>query len=159
METTCRYVPQEIILLNTSIYENIALGDANVTRQQVEFALRRSRAWDFVSGLPEQMDTIVGERGARFSGGERQRIAIARALVYEPDLLVLDEATASLDRETESEIWETLAHESGKMTIVAISHQPSLVNVANRVYRIEGAKATLESCNGRPANRAAATQH
>jgi ATP-binding cassette subfamily C protein len=87
--------------------------------------------------LPEKMDTLVGERGARFSGGQRQRIAIARALVHKPQLLILDEATASLDPESEAAICTTVQHLRDSMTILAISHQPALLKAADRVYHLE----------------------
>jgi ATP-binding cassette subfamily C protein len=139
------YVPQETFLLNDSVYQNVTLGERGLTREQVEQGLRRAGAWEFVSKLPECMDTVVGERGARLSGGERQRIAIARALVLEPCLLVLDETTASLDPETESSLWKSLVELLGQVTIIAISHQPILASLATRIYRIEGGKAILES--------------
>jgi ATP-binding cassette subfamily C protein len=86
--------------------------------------------------MPEGMNTIVGERGAKLSGGQRQRISIARALVHRPSLLILDEATSALDPDSEQAICRTLATLRGKITILAISHQPALVNVADRIYSI-----------------------
>lgn len=138
------YVPQEMFLINDSIATNITLGDESLDAGDVESALRRAGAWEFVSELPEGVDSLVGERGARLSGGQRQRIAIARALVRKPCLLVLDEATTALDPETEAAVWDALTRLKGQVTVLAVSHQPALIDTADRVYRIEGGKATLE---------------
>ena len=94
----------------------------------------------------------MGERGTLFSGGQRQRIAIARALVHRPKLLILDEATAALDPEAEAELWRTMEALRGRTTIVAISHQPALAGVADRIYRIEdGAARLLPGADREPA--------
>ena len=134
------YVPQEMFLFHESIYNNIVLGDTSISRSRVEEALRAAGAWDFVSRLPEGMDTRIGERGGRISGGERQRIAIATALVRNPRLLVLDEVTTALDPATEAGICATLKGLSGKVTIVAISHQPALMKEVHTLYRINGGR-------------------
>jgi ATP-binding cassette, subfamily C, bacterial len=134
------YVPQEMFLFHESIYSNIVLGDTSITRYRVEEALRAAGAWKFVSHLPNGMDTRVGERGGRISGGERQRIAIATALVRNPRLLVLDEVTTALDPKTEAEICKTLRTLAGSVTIVAISHQPALMDEVHTLYRIDGGK-------------------
>ena len=131
------YVPQETFLLHESVFVNVSLGDQGVTASDVEAALRAAEAWDFIATLPEDTSTPVGERGARFSGGQRQRIAIARALVHKPQLLILDEATASLDPESEAAICETVRKLRGSMTVLIISHQPALLEVADQVYRLE----------------------
>jgi ATP-binding cassette subfamily C protein len=140
---TIGYVPQEMLMLHTSVRRNVTLGDPDVSDAEVERALRDAEAWESVQQLPGGLDASVGERGALLSGGQRQRIAIARALVRRPQLLILDEATAALDRETEAAIWTTVSHLRGKTTVVAISHQPALVEVADRVYRIEAGTARL----------------
>jgi ATP-binding cassette subfamily C protein len=137
------YVPQEMFLLNDSVRINVTLGEEGLDEAQVEKALRRAGAWDFVSGLPEGIETLVGERGAFLSGGQRQRIAIARALVHEPSLLVLDEATTALDPETERIVWQAMTDLRGQVTILAVSHQTALAQIADRIYRIEGGKARL----------------
>jgi ATP-binding cassette subfamily C protein len=139
------YVPQENLLLHDTVARNVSLGDAEVTPADVEYALRAAGAWSFVADLPEGVETVVGERGARFSGGQRQRIMIARALAHRPRLLILDEATASLDPPTEAAVCETLAGLRGEVTILAISHQRALVDAADRVYRLEQGAVTIES--------------
>lgn len=136
------YVPQEMLLLHESVFANVTLGDAELTPADVEAALRAAEAWDFVRALPGGMETRVGERGARLSGGQRQRIAIARALVHSPQLLILDEATTALDPESEAAICRSVQRLRGEMTILAISHQPALLDIADHVYRLEAGRLT-----------------
>jgi ATP-binding cassette subfamily C protein len=131
------YVPQDTVLLHDTIMANVTLSDPDLAPSDVEEALKAAGAFDFVQAMPDGMNTVVGERGAKLSGGQRQRIAIARALAHRPTLLILDEATSALDPESEQAICRTLAHLRGKITILAISHQPALVNVADWVYRIQ----------------------
>jgi ATP-binding cassette subfamily C protein len=137
------YVPQEPFLLHESIALNVSLGDPQISRADVERALRAAHAWEFVEPLPQGLDTMVGERGASLSGGQRQRVSIARALVHRPWLLVLDEATAALDPESEAAVWQAMKELRGGTTILAISHQQALMEVADRVYRIDNGVATL----------------
>ena len=136
------YVPQDTILLHDSIFANVTLGETSFSKEDAEYALKAAGAWDFISAMPEGVQTIVGERGAKLSGGQRQRIAIARALVHRPQLLILDEATSALDPETEAEICQTLKKLRGQLTILAISHQSALVEVADRVYQIAAGNIT-----------------
>jgi ATP-binding cassette, subfamily C, bacterial len=144
------YVPQETLLLHESVAVNVTLGDANLGCADVESTLKDANAWEFVAALPEGIDTTVGERGTAMSGGQRQRIAIARALAHRPDLLVLDEATASLDPKSEAEICATVLRLRGRMTILAVSHQAALLDVADKVYRLDHGRATeIDSADGR----------
>jgi ATP-binding cassette subfamily C protein len=135
------YVPQETLLFHSDVRTNVTLGDPELSDADVEWALREAGAWEFVASNPEGLDASVGERGNLLSGGQRQRIAIARALVHHPKLIVLDEATAALDPETEAAVWATVSKLRGKTTVVAISHQPALTGVADRIYRIENGRA------------------
>jgi ATP-binding cassette subfamily C protein len=152
------YVPQETLLLHDSVFVNVTLGDPALTPADVEAALRAAGAWDFVTALPEGMHTSVGERGSRLSGGQRQRIAIARALVHQPQLLILDEATASLDPANEAAICATVQQLRGDITILAISHQPALLSVADIVYHLEGGTVRqLDRPVSRPSVRAVAS--
>ncbi len=139
---TIGYMPQETFLLHESIFTNVTLGDRTLTEAEVEAALRAAEAWDFIAPLPDGIHTPVGERGARFSGGQRQRIAIARALIHKPQLLILDEATAALDPQSEAAICETVRKLRGAITILVISHQPALLQVADYVYRLEDGRLT-----------------
>jgi ATP-binding cassette subfamily C protein len=137
------YLPQDTVLFNDSIFVNVALGDAAIGRAEVDQALQAAGAEPFVELLPGGIDTVVGEYGAKLSGGQRQRLALARALVRKPDLLILDEATTALDPKTELAIAQTLRRLTGPMTILAISHQPTLTIVADVVYRIDEGRAKL----------------
>jgi ATP-binding cassette subfamily C protein len=132
------YVPQDLLLFHDTILRNVTLGDEKVSREEVEKALKAAGAWSFVSSLPDGMDTPVGERGGKFSGGQRQRIAIARALVGDPRVLVLDEATTALDPETEAAICQSLVALKGRVTILAISHQTAMREVADQAFEMTG---------------------
>ena len=133
------YVPQEILLFNESIFTNVTLGDPAFGREDAERALRMAGAWGFVMEKEEGLDHPIGERGGTLSGGQRQRIAIARALVANPSLLILDEATTALDPVTEASICESLEELRGHVTILAISHQPAMRDVADRVLLMKNA--------------------
>jgi ATP-binding cassette subfamily C protein len=130
------YVPQEVLLFNSTIFDNIVLGDPAISEADVKRALEEAGALAFVNALPDGIHAPVGESGAMLSGGQRQRIALARALVHRPALLILDEATSALDPETEAEICQTVQRQAGKLTVLAITHQPAWVTIADRVYRV-----------------------
>ena len=150
------YVPQDTVLLHDTVRNNVTLGDPELTAADAESALRAAGIWDLVCGLPEGLDTVVGERGGKLSGGQRQRVAIARALAHKPRLLILDEATSALDPETEIAICATLEALRGELTIIAISHQSPLVDVADRVYRVGDGTAALATDVQRAPPKAAA---
>jgi ATP-binding cassette subfamily C protein len=137
------YVPQETLLLHDSIFVNVTLGDANISEYQVQKALRKAGIWEFIETLPKGMHSSVGQRGLKLSGGQRQRVAIARAIVHKPRLLILDEATTALDPENEAAICQTLQMLRGELTILTISHQPAVLDVADRAYRLDQGKAVL----------------
>ncbi len=149
------YVPQEMFLLHESVRTNVTLGE-DIAEPEVESALRLAGAWDFVARLPEGVDTLVGERGSRLSGGQRQRISIARALVHQPKLLIMDEATSGLDSDTESAIWASMRRLHRELTILAISHQPQLASVADRIYRVEAGKIGRVIAESPPTSRTSA---
>jgi ATP-binding cassette subfamily C protein len=131
------YVPQENLLMHDTVLRNVTLGEDAIGEADVEAALRAADAWEFVQGLPQGIHSVVGERGSMISGGQRQRIAIARALVKRPKLLILDEATTALDPKTEREICLTLQHLRGNVTILAVSHQPAIVECADWAYQVK----------------------
>lgn len=137
------YVPQETVLFNESIALNVSLGDPDICRADIEEALRRCGAWQFIEHLPQGIDSSVGELGAKLSGGERQRIAIARALVRYPQLLILDEPTSMLDAASEEAIWQMVAGLCDSVTILAVSHQPTPLSLADKAYRLEHGHAVL----------------
>ena len=134
------YVPQEQILLHDSIMVNVTFGDPELTPADAEAALRAADAWEFVSAMPDGMESSVGERGAKLSGGQRQRIMIARALAHRPEVLILDEPTSALDPASEQLICDTLRNLGKDYTILAISHQTALADVADQTYRLEHGK-------------------
>jgi ATP-binding cassette subfamily C protein len=138
------YVPQEPFLFHDTVERNVTLGDPNIDHSAVVAALNAADAMGFVGHLENGIQTKIGERGMKLSGGQRQRLAIARALVRCPKLLILDEATTALDPETELEICQTLRKLTGKLTILAISHQPAIVSVADKVYRVSERNFTEE---------------
>ena len=135
------YVPQDVVISAGTIRENVALGypAKEATDELVMSALKVAHLDRFVSNLPEGLDTQVGERGAKISGGQRQRLGIARAMFTRPHLLVLDEATSSLDGETEASISEAIHELRGSTTVVLIAHRLSTVRNADIVaYLAEG---------------------
>jgi len=142
------YVPQETVLLHDSVLHNVTLGDPELDEERAVAALRAAGAWDFVSRLPEGLETIVGERGGKLSGGQRQRIVIARALVNRPRLLILDEATSALDPESEEAVRETMESLKGQLTILAVSHNRAMVRAADRVYQLSDGRALLAEGDG-----------
>lgn len=136
------YIPQTINLLDDSIRRNIAFGipDSEIDDIKVWKALEAAQLKTFVEQLPDGLNTSIGERGARLSGGQRQRIGIARALYYEPEVLIFDEATSSLDGETESEVMKAIANIKGKKTIIIIAHRLSTIQSCDTVFEIQSGK-------------------
>lgn len=145
-QSTIGYVSQAIYLTDDTVRRNVAFGIAekDVDEVALERALKSAQLWDFVDGLPNKTHTIVGERGVRVSGGQRQRIGIARALYHEPQVLVLDEATSSLDIETENEVMSAIRALQGFKTILIVAHRLSTVQHCDRLYRVEDARIVAE---------------
>ena len=142
------YVPQEIFLFHETVLTNVTLGDSAYGSKDVERALRAAGAWDFVSAMPKGVGSIVGERGTHLSGGQRQRLAIARALIRRPQLLILDEPTTALDPKTELEICETLTSLAGQVTMLVVSHQTPIAEIAQTIYELKDGRV-VTIANGR----------
>ena len=140
--TTVGYVPQTIFLIDDSLRRNIAFGLPNkeIDEKCVEQAIELAQLKDFVAGLPDGLETVVGERGVRLSGGQRQRIGIARALYNQPEVLVLDEATSSLDTETEQGVMQAVQALQGTKTVIIVAHRLSTVEYCDRLYRLESSR-------------------
>lgn len=136
------YVPQSIYLIDGSIKENIALGVPykDIDDDKIKKVLQMAELYDFVAALPDKLETMVGERGVKLSGGQRQRIGIARALYYEPEVLILDEATSALDNETEKNITETILKLKGQITIIAIAHRVSTLEECDFKVKFENGR-------------------
>ncbi|MQQ06855.1 ATP-binding cassette domain-containing protein [Epibacterium sp. SM1979] len=130
-------VPQDTVLFNDTIRYNIAYGLDGATQEQVEQAARDAQIHDFVMALPDGYDTQVGERGLKLSGGEKQRVGIARTLLKNPPILLLDEATSALDTDTEQEIKEALARAGQGRTVITIAHRLSTVAEADKIVVLE----------------------
>lgn len=130
-------VAQDTILFDGTVYENITYGMPEPTAAAAEAALRAANAWEFVSKLPDGMDTIVGERGSRISGGQKQRLAIARAIIRDPRILVLDEATSALDSESERLIQSALHELMKSRTTFVVAHRLSTVKEAHLILVLE----------------------
>ncbi len=131
-------VTQEVILFNDTVRNNISYGNARVSEAQVERAARASHSHEFITGLPGGYDTVIGDRGQRLSGGQRQRIAIARAILKNPPLLILDEATSSLDSESELLLREALSNLMRGRTVLVIAHRLSTIQNASRIVVLDG---------------------
>lgn len=136
------YVSQDVALIDGTIKENVAfaLSESEISETRIKKALQRAHILDFIQGLPNGLETVVGERGTRLSGGQRQRIGIARALYSDPKILVLDEATSALDAETESAITGMLKELHGNVTIISIAHRLSTVMHSDLVLFLRDGK-------------------
>lgn len=133
-------VPQDVILFGGTIRENIAYGKPNATEEEILIASKQANAYNFIESFPEKFETIVGERGIKLSGGQRQRIAIARALLKNPSILILDEATSSLDSESEKLVQEALEILMEGRTSIIIAHRLSTIRSADQILVLDNGK-------------------
>lgn len=146
-------VPQEPSLFHRTIRDNIAYGRPDATDEEVEEAARKAQAHDFITLLPEGYKTLVGERGVKLSGGQRQRVAIARAILKAAPILILDEATSSLDSESESEIQKALHELMQGKTVIAIAHRLSTIREMDRIIVMEGGKIVEDGSHDELVNK------
>lgn len=135
-------VPQDVILFGGTIRENIAYGKPNATEEEILIAAKQANAYNFIESFPEKFETIVGERGIKLSGGQRQRIAIARALLKNPSILILDEATSSLDSESEKLVQEALEILMEGRTSIIIAHRLSTIRSADQILVLDNGEIT-----------------
>ncbi len=127
-------VPQEVILFGGTIRENIGYGKPLASEEEIIEAAKKANAFEFIDGFPEKLDTKVGERGMKLSGGQKQRIAIARAILKDPKILILDEATSSLDAESESQVQGALNELMKNRTTIIIAHRLSTIRNVDKIY-------------------------
>ncbi|MEY3420802.1 MAG: hypothetical protein RIR48_1091 [Bacteroidota bacterium] len=137
-------VPQEVILFGGTIRENISYGKPGSSEDEIIHAAKQSNSWEFISTFPQGLETIVGDRGIKLSGGQRQRIAIARAILKNPSILILDEATSSLDAESEKLVQDALNNLMQNRTSIIIAHRLSTIRDVDRIYVLDQGKIVEE---------------
>jgi len=154
LRKSCAIVMQDSILLSGTILDNIRFGRPEARKSEAVAASKMANAWEFISKLPEGIETRVGERGASLSGGQRQRIAIARAILRDPAILILDEATSALDNQSERLVRDALASLSRGRTTITIAHRLSSIRKADRILVMESGQiveqGTFEELSARP---------
>jgi len=133
-------VTQDTILFHDTVKRNIAYGSDEATLEKIEQAADIANASEFINGLPEKYDTVIGERGTRLSGGERQRVCIARAILRNPDILIFDEATSSLDNESEAKVQRAIDNLIKNRTTIVIAHRLSTIKHADKIIVLESGK-------------------
>jgi len=140
-------VTQEVILFNDSVLNNIAYGHEEINREKVEEIAKAANAHDFITKLPDGYDTLVGERGVILSGGQRQRLSLARALLKDAPILILDEATSSLDTESERLVQQAIDRLMSGRTVIVIAHRLSTIRHADRIVVLDGGKIIQSGCH------------
>jgi len=137
------YLPQQAFLIDGTISQNIALGEDHIDVDKVHDSIKKASLGSYVAGLPDGIDTVIGERGVRLSGGQRQRVVLARAFYFKKDVLIMDESTSALDYETEKEIVSEINKLKGSKTIVVIAHRMSTVENCNYIYKLDKGRITF----------------
>ncbi len=139
------YVPQTAYLIDDTIRANIAFGipEKEIDDERVKNAMKEAMLYDYVESLPEKDRTMVGERGVQMSGGQRQRLSIARALYTNPSVIIFDEATSALDETTEKEIMESIDNLIGQKTLIIIAHRLSTLKKCNKIFEVGEGKITV----------------
>jgi ATP-binding cassette subfamily B protein len=146
-------VPQDTVLFNDTIYYNISYGRPGSTPSEVEQAARMAHIHEFIVDLPDGYETVVGERGLKLSGGEKQRVAIARTILKDPCILVLDEATSALDSGTESEIQSNLKELSRGRTTISVAHRLSTIVDADEILVLDNGRIVERGRHGEMLNQ------
>ncbi len=136
------YVPQGNTILSGTIAENLRMVKEDATDEEIIEALKIACAWDFVSKMPDTIDSAIGERGKGFSEGQAQRIAIARAVLRDAPILLLDEATSALDVATERQVLRNIIQQRPNKTCIVTTHRPTVLNMCERVYRVMQTRVT-----------------
>ena len=131
---------QRVYLFQDTVYNNIAIGRMDATREEVEEAAKKARCYDFIMALPQGFDTMIGEGGASLSGGEQQRISIARCILKDAPIVILDEATASVDADNESHIQAAISELVRGKTILVIAHRLNTIESADQILVIENGR-------------------
>jgi subfamily B ATP-binding cassette protein MsbA len=149
LRTHIGVVPQETLLFNESVRYNIVYGRKDASEEDLISAAKAANAYQFISRMPKGFDTVIGERGMRLSGGERQRLAIARAILKNPPILVLDEATSSLDAESEKLVQEAIENLMVNRTVIMIAHRLSTVKKADRIIVLDKGRIVEEGSHER----------
>ena len=138
--TNVAYVSQDTSLIEGTVYENLLISKNDLSKENLDFILKVTLLYDFVNNLKDGINTLVGENGIQLSGGQKQRISIARALVTNPKILILDEATSNLDLESEKHIINTLQNLHNKLTIIIVTHRINSIGFADSIYYLEDGK-------------------
>jgi subfamily B ATP-binding cassette protein MsbA len=146
-------VPQETALFSDTIHENIRYGNLEATQAEIEAAARAANAHEFIMNMPQGYETRVGERGIKLSGGQRQRVAIARAILKNPRILILDEATSSLDSESEQLVQEALERLMKSRTTFVIAHRLSTIINADWILVLEGGRIVEQGAHAELVSR------
>ena len=144
LRKTMGVVTQNTILFNDSVYFNISYGMPNVSKEDVIAAAKAANAHDFINSLPEKYDTVIGERGVLLSGGQKQRISIARAILKNPEILILDEATSSLDSESEVKVQQAIDKLIENRTVIIIAHRFSTIKNSDKILVFDNGEITEE---------------
>ena len=133
-------MPQDVVLFNDTLRANVVYGKPDASEAEIADVLERAHLSAFVRGLPDGLETLVGERGLKLSGGEKQRVGVARAILKDPAVLILDEATSALDSQTEQEVQDALGDAAEGRTTIAVAHRLSTIASADRIFVLDAGK-------------------